>query len=193
MAVQASKLISVTNKKTGAAIKLSANQIVKFTLSGSVNTLMSYINQEGRFVNQIFVETVAAINTAATRTQAVTLTKTGQVYYINSDKIILMDTTAAGTNITMWNGGGKNHVSVMKVNEAVAAINTAAGNTFSVTCSSFMGARSGQVNYINNLFIGQVTPKGSGSEILFDTKKVEWQPLYVTQTPAAIQTAVNAL
>lgn len=150
MAVQASKLISLTVVANSGALKLSANKIVKFTASGS-DTLLTYITNGGRVITKLVDETVGTINTAAARTQAVTLDSDGSTVYIHSDKIIYMYSVTAGTAIVLQNPGFSCGFETLVVTEAVADINTAAGNTLAVT-----RREDGVVVYINNLFIDSV-------------------------------------
>ncbi len=155
MAVQASKSISLTVNATGGTLKLSANQIVKFTASGS-NTLLTYINSPDHVITKLMTEDVATINTAAARTQAVTLANaTSTVLYIHSDKIIYLDTTnTTGTIITYWNPGVAAPEQIV-VTEDVGVINSTAGNTFAITPQT-TGSGLGAVRYINNLFVQQI-------------------------------------
>lgn len=153
----ASKLISLTNLSLGgAAMKLSANKVVRFTASGS-DTLLGYINQQDKYVEHLMDETVGTINTAAARTQAVTLTSDGSTVYINSDRIIYLDTKDSKTIITLANEG-KPVPEVLVVDETAADINTAAGNTFAVTAQI-----SGVTRYINNLYIDSVVADAATS------------------------------
>lgn len=153
----ASKLISLTNLSLGgAAMKLSANKVVRFTASGS-DTLLGYINQQDKYVEHLMDETVGTINTAAARTQAVTLTSDGSTVYINSDRIIYLDTKDSKTIITLANEG-KPVPEVLVVDETAANINTAAGNTFAVTAQI-----SGVTRYINNLYIDSVVADAATS------------------------------
>lgn len=153
----ASKLISLTNLSLGgAAMKLSANKVVRFTASGS-DTLLGYINQQDKYVEHLMDETVGTINTAAARTQAVTLTSDGSTVYINSDRIIYLDTKDSKTIITLANEG-KPVPEVLVVDETAADINTAAGNTFLVTAQV-----TGSTRYINNLYIDSVVADAATS------------------------------
>lgn len=153
----ASKLISLTNLSLGgAAMKLSANKVVRFTASGS-DTVLGYINQQDKYVEHLMDETVGAINTAAARTQAVTLTSDGSTVYINSDRIIYLDTKDSKTIITLANEG-KPVPDVLVVDETAANINTAAGNTFLVTAQV-----TGSTRYINNLYIDSVVADAATS------------------------------
>lgn len=156
MSVQASKSISLTVVADGSTLKLSANNIVKFQASGS-DTLLTYLTNGNRLMTKLFDETVGTINTAAARTQAVTLDSDGSTLYIHSDKIIYLDIVTAGTNITYWNPG-KAAPEVITVTEAASAINTAAGNTFRVVMQGTAVSR-----YINNLFINEIDPESVNS------------------------------
>jgi hypothetical protein len=170
MAVQASKSISLTITANSGAIKLSANQIVRFTASGS-GTLLTYITNQNRFITKLVNESPATINTAAARTQAVTLNNaTSTVLYVHSDKIIYLDTITAGTMITLWNPGAT-EPEQYSVAETAANINTAAGNTFAITTQPTSHAPSG-TRYINNLFIDTVNGEAVGTNptITFTTK-----------------------
>lgn len=170
MAVQASKSISLTVSATGGAIKLSADNIIYFTASGS-GSLVTFLNNQDTAVTILFNESVSAINTAAARTQAVTLTDASStVRYIHSDKIIQLTAVTAGTSILYWNPG-KAAPDVFEVSEIPSAINTAAGNTFAITTQP-TSATPSQTLYINNKFIMNVTGEAVGSlpVITFTTK-----------------------
>lgn len=170
MAVQASKSISLTNDTTGGTFKLSANQIVKFTAAPSSKSYLTYMAND-RAVTLLVSEAVATINTAAARTQAVTLTDANTtVVYIHSDKIIYLDAVTAGTAINYWNPS-KSAPEVLTVSETPSAINTAAGNTFSITTQPTFGVPSA-TRYINNLFINMVVGEavGTAPTITFTTK-----------------------
>lgn len=161
MAVQASKSISLTVSATGSAIKLSANNIVSFTTSGS-GSLVKYLNNQDNVVTVLFNESVSTINTAAVRTQAVTLTDASStVRYIHSDKIIQLTAVTAGTSILYWNGG-KAAPDVFEVSQTPSAINTAAGNTFAITTQP-TSATPSRTLYINNLFIINVVSEAAGT------------------------------
>ncbi len=149
MAIQASKIISLTDKTTGNLFKLSANKISKFTASGS-DTLLTYISKSGVVITKLVDETVSTINTAAARTQAVTIVggpSDGVVIYLHSDKLIYLDTVTAGTLINYYDDAKDGPVQYQVV-ETAADINTAAANTLAVTIQA-----TAVVRYINNLFI----------------------------------------
>lgn len=185
MAVQASKIISLTVTTTGGTMQLSANKIVKFLASGA-STLISYLNNQDKMIQKLVDETLAAINTAAARTQAVTLVD-GTIIYIDSDKIITIDDDAAGSAILYWNPGVA-APEVIIVTEAAAAISVAAGNLLSVVTQTGAFTR-----YINNLFVAQIDSYGTGAQIKYDNKKSAYTILYVTATPAALKATINAL
>jgi hypothetical protein len=179
MAVQASKLISLTDKATGTAFKLSANKITQFTVSGSTDTLITYLTNDGVLKTQLVDETVAAINTAAARTQALTFLPQGNittntVVYLHSDKIIFIDATGSDSIIT-YDAGLSAPVHYL-VDEVASAINTAAGNTFAVTIQ-----QSGLTRYINNLFVDLVSTEGVGSLPTFTpTYKIKLETVALT-------------
>lgn len=170
MAVQASKSISLTVSATGSTMKLSANNIVYFTVSGS-GSLVTFINEQDHIVTILFDESVSTINTAAVRTQAVTLTDDNStVRYIHSDKIIQLTAVTAGTSILYWNSG-KAAPDVFEVSEIPSAINTAAGNLIPITTQP-TSATPSRTLYINNLFIMRLVGEDVGTEptITFTTK-----------------------
>ncbi len=168
MAVQASKLISLTILATGSTLKLSADKIVRFTASGS-NTLLTYITNRDRMITKLVTEDVATINTAAARTQALTLDDADStVIYFHSDKIIFADDNASNTGLVYWNPGVA-APEVYAVTESASDINTAAGNTLAITIQA-----SGVTRYINNLFIEQVNVESvSGAPVITFTTKVK--------------------
>lgn len=169
MAIQASKLISLTVLANGSTLKLSADKIVRFTASGS-NTILTYVTERDRPMTKLVTQDVATINTAAVRTQALTLDDADStVIYFHSDKIIFVDdnqTTTGNRGLVYWNPA-KPAPEVYAVTEAAAAINTAAQNTVAITIQ-----QSGVIRYINNLFIEQVNPESvlSAPVITFTTK-----------------------
>lgn len=170
MAVQASKSISLTVDTTGGTLKLSADNIVKFTASGS-KTLLTYLTNGTRAVVQLMSQSVATINTAAARTQAVTLNDgNSTVIYIHSDKIIYLDTVTAGTNILYWNPA-KSAPDLITVTEIPADINTAAGNLLAITTQPTDRSPSA-TRYINNKFVTMITGEaiGTSPSITFTTK-----------------------
>lgn len=189
MAVQASKSISLTDLATGEAFKLSANQILNFTaINAGADTQLTYIGNRGTIVVREVAEAVATVNTAAARTQAVTLTDANStVIYLHSDKIIFMDDLGATTQI-IYNGN-ENYPKKYIVTENASAINTVAENTFAITIQA-----SGLTRYINNLFVADVvTGGGTGSNIIYNAQGTAFQVLQVAETAAQIQTAINAL
>lgn len=170
MAVQASKSISLTDSITGGTLKLSANQIVKFLASGS-NTLLAYMTNQDQVVQKLVTQSLATINTAAARTQALTLNDgLSTTVYLHSDKIIFLDTVSAGTNIVYWNPGMAAPENIV-VTEAAAAISAAAGNLIAIVTQP-TGASPSKTRYINNLFISMVTGEAVGSlpTITFTTR-----------------------
>lgn len=190
MAVQASKSISLTVTANSGAIKLSANQIVRFTASGS-NTLLTYVTNQDQVLTKLVTESVGTINTAAARTQAVTLLDS-TVVYIHSDKIIFLDAVAAGSKVTLWNPGLA-APEILTVSEIPANINTAAGNTFAITTQPNGSTPSG-TRYINNLFVASIVGEAVGtSPVITFTTKVKTGTGAVTTAGTGYTTLVAAI
>ncbi len=192
MAVQASKSISLTVTANSGAIKLSANQIVRFTASGS-GTLLTYLTNQDKVITKLMTESVSTINTAAARTQAVTLNNaTSTVMYVHSDKIIFLDVITAGTLITLWNPGTA-APEVYSVSDTPANINTAAGNTFAITTQPNGSTPSG-TRYINNLFIASIEGEAVGtSPVITFTTKVKTATGAVTNPGSGYTSLVAAI
>lgn len=153
MAVQASKSVTVTDFNTGTAFTISAANILIFLASGS-NTLISYVDNRGKVHSRLVTESLATINTAAARTQAVT--QTSGIIYINSDRIIYLDDLTANRMINY--DAGVNVPAKYFVSESAASINTAAGNTFAITTQP-SATQASRTRYINNLRIDAITPE----------------------------------
>jgi len=158
MAVQASKSVSVTDFITGKAFKISANNILNFLAQGA-NTQITYIDNRGKVLSRLVTESLATINTAAARTQAVT--QDGVTIYINSDRIIFIDDITSSRMITY--DAGVNVPAKYFVSESAANINTAAGNTFAITTQASPNQVS-VTRYINNLRIDQITAEAVSSQ-----------------------------
>lgn len=166
MAVQASKSISLTDLATGATFKLSADSILNFTaINAGADTQLTYLDNRDNIVVREVGEAVATINTAAARTQAVTLADANStVIYLHSDKMIFVDDLGSTTQI-LYNGYTNYPVKYI-VTENASDINTAAGNTFAITMQQDSATR-----YINNLYIDSVVaePVTDDAEITFTT------------------------
>ncbi len=166
MAVQASKSISLTILSSGKTFKLSADNIINFTVVNGSNTQLTYLNNRDNVVTAIVSQSVSTINTAAVRTQAVTLNNAAStVIYIHSDKIIYIDDSTSFRQIT-YNGSGS-YPTIYDVTESAASINTAAGNTFIITIQ-----QSSLSRWINNLYVNTVVSEDiiSSASITFTTE-----------------------
>jgi translation elongation factor P/translation initiation factor 5A len=166
MAVQASKSITLTDLASGKSFYLSAAQIISFTAITGSHTQLTYINNRNNVVVRNVSQAVATINTAAARTQAVTLNNaTSTVIYIHSDKIIFIDDKTTYRQIT-FNASGDAPI-IYTVTQTAAALNTAAGNTFIITMQSDASSR-----WINNLYVNSVIsePTSTNPIITFTTK-----------------------
>lgn len=195
-ATRTSKLIALTNLKTGVVFMLSINKIIKYTASGS-NTLMTFISQKGKIKTVLVTEGVAAIwaltvSNVTKITQAITLLN-GKVLYINNDRVIFIDTVGANTVITYDEGDSAPVVYTASL-PTPANFKTASDNILSVVTQG-NSQEASRTRWINNLFISMVSPVAAGvrSEILYDVKKTGFEKIETTSTPAAIQTVVNAL
>jgi hypothetical protein len=130
MAAQA--LVLVTRTDDGTKFKVSANKIVQFKAQGA-NTLLEYVDQRGKKVQTLVTTSVSDINTAAARTQAVTLYPSGITLYINSDRIIYIHSQTWGSRITYDISGNRGKYNqppeFIDCTQSGATINTAAVNT----------------------------------------------------------------
>lgn len=151
MAAQA--LVLVTRTDDGTKFKVSANKIVQFKAQGS-STLLEYVNQRGKKIQNLVTTSVSAINTAAGRTQAVTLYPSGITLYINSDRIIYINSNTWGSRITYDISGsrGKYNQPPIFIDciQSGATINTAAGNT------GLINPTAGEAYWINGDLIDLV-------------------------------------
>ena len=169
MAVQASKSISLTELSTGKAFDLSAANIINFTaINAGADSQITFLNSFGRVITKEVAEAVATINTAAARTQAVTIDNAAStIIYLHSDKIIFVDALTANRQI-LYNASLNYPVKYL-VTESAANINTAAGNTFAITIQE-----TGATRYINNLFVGSaITEDVTDYPVVTFTTRVE--------------------
>lgn len=169
MAVQASKSISLTELSTGKTFDLSAANIINFTaINAGADSQITFLNSFGRVITKEVAEAVATINTAAARTQAVTIDNAAStIIYLHSDKIIFIDDLTANRQI-LYNASLNYPVKYL-VTESAANINTAAGNTFAVTIQE-----TGATRYINNLFVGSaITEDVTDYPVVTFTTRVE--------------------
>lgn len=173
----AKNLVLVTRTDNGKEFKVSANKIIEFTTQGS-STLLEYVDQRGHVTHMLVDEAVADINTAAGRTQAVTLYPEGKTIYINSDRIIFIHSQTWGSRITYDIAGDRGKYNqpprFIDVTESGATINTAAGNT------GLVYPQAGKAYWVNGDFIDLVVKDPTNSanyQMLYDSRKTEFEKL----------------
>lgn len=180
----AQNLVLVTRTDNGKQFKVSTNMIVEFTaLQGGTSQLV-FIDQRGRKSIVAVNESVATINgLTGSRTQAVTLNSNSKVIYINSDRIIYLDTASFGTIITYdvaGVGGKYNFPPIsLSVNETPANINTAAVNTGLIITSD------SQTRWINGNLIDLVSKSATmvgDYNMLYNDKKTSFNQLTISSS-----------
>ncbi|MES3018146.1 MAG: hypothetical protein V4721_10215 [Bacteroidota bacterium] len=175
---RASKIISLTNYATGGAMTLSTNKIIWFKAQGS-NTLIKYLAQNRTFKQVLVTDTVSDIHTATLSntlyaSQAITLTDASStVLYVMSDRIIYMDDLATDYSL-VYDEGSEGNIAPVKYTfstPAVATLNTANGNTFTIVTQPTDSIPS-KTRWINNLFVDQIVGEAVGDlpSITFTTK-----------------------
>lgn len=157
MAGTKTKIVPLTDKATGFAFKISASQIVGFygTNSGADSIIQYIARSGGPVVTQTVDETPATINTAAAKTFSITLS-TGETYYIHADRIVYMFDMTSYRQIGYYNG--QNVLQQLSSSTAIATINTAAGNTFSVTTID------GVTRYLNCNLVADIATESAARE-----------------------------
>lgn len=121
---------------------------------------------------------------------SVTSLATSVAFKLSTSKIVSFIGTNAGANCKItYIDDFENTLQTVEVSQTAVAINTACASTVAVTLVSPVG----QVIYLNTIFFTVVSTTGTGATIKYDTKKIAFENIVVTQTPAAIQTAVNNL
>ena len=173
----AKPLVLVTRVDDGSQFKVSANKIIEFKAQSN-KTLLSYVDQRGKFDHLLVEESVSTINTDATRTQAVTLYPSGIVVYINSDRIIKVNSQTWGSRITYDISGDRGKYNqppkFYDVLEAGADISTAAGNL------GLVYPQAGKAYWINGDFADIVVKDPSNPAdyvMLYDSRKTEFEKL----------------
>jgi hypothetical protein len=129
----ANTLVLVTRKDDGTKFKVSTTKIVQFKAQGTA-VLLEYVDQRGEKKQKLVTESVATINgLTGGRTQAVTLYPSAIVLYINSDRIIYINSNTWGSRITYDISGNRGKYNQPPIHidctESGATINSAAGNT----------------------------------------------------------------
>jgi len=191
----AQPLVLVTRADDGSQFKVQTNKIIEFKAQG-VNSLLSYVDQRGKFDHRLVTESLATISAAATRTQAVTLYPKNIVIYINSDRIIKINSQTWGSRITYDISGNRGKYNqppkFIDVLESGATINAAAGNT------GLIYPDKGKAFWINGDFIDIITkdPSFGSSNVadysmLYDSRKTEFEkiPLSSANTYLSINSA----
>ncbi len=175
----ASKSVTLTEVSTGKVIYVSASNILNFYATGA-DSIVTFVSNTGEIYTGTFDETVGTVNTAAARTQALTLTDSGTTFYLNSDRIIYIEANGSGATIT-YNGEQQYPVKY-DVDETPANINTAAGNTFAISVLAENGGSTNTV-YINNLYINSF--EAASSTVTLPTLTATYSIKEETVAPSA--------
>ncbi len=177
----AKNLVLVTRTDNGKQFKVSATKIVEFKAQGG-STLLQYVDQLGQSVHRLVDESVSDINTAAARTQAITLYPSGVTIYINSDRIIYINSQTWGSRITYDISGDRGKYQqppiFLDCTESGSTINTAAGNT------GIINPQGGKQYWINGDFIDLVTKD--------PTNTTDFEMLYDERGPAFVKKKLSS-
>lgn len=140
MAGTLSKSISLTDKATGTTFKLQASALILFyAVNSGTDSSVTYVDPATGFVvTRTVDEVVATINTAAAKTFTVTTTD-GDVIYIHADRVVYVSDLTDYRQISYFNEKSP-VLQLINVTDTSSAINTAAGNTLTVTMSDGSGA-----------------------------------------------------
>lgn len=187
----AKNLVLVTRTDNGKQFKVSANKIVEFKTQGS-STLLKYVTQLGKAVHLLVDETAADINTAAARTQAITLYPGAVTIYINSDRIIYIHSQTWGSRITYDISGDRGKYQqppiFLDCTESGATINTAVGNT------GIINPQAGKQYWVNGDFIDLVTKDPSNTanfEMLYDARNAAFDKLKLSSSNSYLSLGSN--
>lgn len=180
------KVISLTDVKlSNSAFTLPSSKIISAIDNGDSTIKLTFLDQDQKVVTHKMNNSISSIKDNA-RLLLFTLAD-GNSIYLQMDRIILMNVTATGASVVYHNDLFV-EPEVLNVTNTASAVSTSSGGMVLLTST-----KTGLSVYVNNMFITMITADGSGSKLMFDNKKVEYTPLKVTQAPAAILTAVNAL
>ncbi len=173
-ATRASKLISLTILSSGAPFYISLNKIVKMFLSGTTDTLLTYV--ENGQVKDVIVNEAPTVIQAASASGTIEMLQdlvlsTGQTIYINNDRIIKVDAVTGGSMITY--DMGLSAPENIQVTATPATISTDSGNLIPITTVATSSIPSHTL-YINNLNIDKVAVQGAGeaADLSFTTKAI---------------------
>lgn len=119
--------------------------------------------------------------------ESVTLTDatTGAVIRVQANSILAVYTRGGGSTVIWWDGKKQK----MAATESRATVSTQAGNTVQVTPQS---GNTGAFNMSIGAIQEIVTDGSTGSIIKWYSGGVGFDSLYVTESPSALQTAINA-
>lgn len=164
MAGTKTKVISLTDKDSGYAFKLAADKIINFYgVNAGADSSITYVDRtSGTIVTRTVDEAPATINTAAAKTFSITLT-TGETLYIHSDRIVFMTDLGSTRQISYYTE--QSVLQQFSSSTAAATINTAAGNTFSVTKQEIDGTFS--TVYLNCNLIADITTNSAVRQATF--------------------------
>lgn len=177
----AQNLVVLTRLDNGKKFQISTTKIVYFQAQSS-NTLLEYIDQRGKKDQILVTQSVATVNgLTGGRTQAITMYPELIVRYINSDRIIYINSQTWGSRITYDISGNRGKYnqppSFVDCTESGATINTAAGNT------GIVYPVAGKAFWINgdllDLVVKDVTYLND-FEALYDDRKTEFTKLHLS-------------
>jgi len=180
----ASKSVTLTDLETGKVILVSAHNIIYLSASGG-NSIVTFLSNTNEVLTIKANESVSTVNTAAARTQALTLS-TGGTLYLNSDRIIYIDAKGSGSSI-VYNAEAQAPV-VINVDESPSTVNTAAGNTFAVLVNDEVGGAT-ITRYINNL---QVSSIEESSSVVLPTLNATYRIKLGTYNTSAVGSGYTA-
>jgi len=138
------------NGNSGTQFKLTADKIVVFNdINGNTNTNITYFDHDlGTLITRNVVENAAAISILAVTTFWVTLT-TGEIFYINADRLVYAGIAGAETQIFL--DDESDALREYSLSTPINSIVAGSGNVEKV----FL--QDGSSKWINSLYIGRVT------------------------------------
>lgn len=120
----------------------------------------------------------------------ITLTSlsTSIAFDLSVSKLIqVVEINSAANSQIVYVDNFENTLKEVKVVETASSINSSAGNLFPVTLLD------GSSIWLNVEFVCSVSATGTGATVKYDSKRVGFAQYVVTETPAQIQTLINAL
>ncbi|MES2395799.1 MAG: hypothetical protein V4549_07340 [Bacteroidota bacterium] len=170
MASNRSKLIQLTDYRSGAVFMVSSCQIISFTAIATTDAEVTYISQRGTLTKRRVLETVSAINTACISNGVnmmipITLASS-VVVYLNIDRVIYVDALSNSSPLltAVTYDAGVNSPAIYKCSLPTPAnFQAATDNLFAVTTQATISIPS-RTRYINNEKISAVSSEAVGAE-----------------------------